>query len=247
MPTFRHGKGTRVLLDQYDLSAYFKDASSSRIVETGETTGFGSQAKTYIIGLSDATVSLSGMFEATDTVGEKGVDPVLTAALAQDAGDYLTHCPGGFAVGRTAQIGLVKETKYEVSAPVGDIVSISVEFQCDGGLDNGAVLAAATTVSTATVTNGTNVDNTVLTSTGAVANLHVTSNANTAATNIKVQHSVDGTTFVDLVSFTAVSASTKATQQVTVASGTTINRYVRAVATTTATGAVTYTVAFARR
>jgi hypothetical protein len=36
-----------------------------RSIETAETTTFGSSAKSYITGLTDATVSLSGKFDAT--------------------------------------------------------------------------------------------------------------------------------------------------------------------------------------
>lgn len=248
MPTFRHGKGSRVILDSNDLSVYFKDASTSRTVDTGETTGFGSQAKTYVVGLSDATISMSGMFEATNTASEVGLDPAITTALASDNTNYLTFVPGSFAAGRTAQLGEVNSTKYEVSAPVGDVVAASVEFQCTGGLENGVVLAAGTTVSTATTTNGTAADNAASTANGGLAYLAVTANANTGSTAFKLQHSADNSTWADLGSaFTSVGASTKSAQKLVVASGTTVNRYVRAVATTANTGAITYTVAFARR
>jgi hypothetical protein len=62
MPTFVHGKGTGVLLDEFDLSTYFNSADMSRTTDTAETTAFGSTSKSYIVGLSDGTLSLSGMF-----------------------------------------------------------------------------------------------------------------------------------------------------------------------------------------
>ena len=69
MPTFRHGKNVKIFVDEFDFSSYFNDVSASTMVETAETSTFGASAKEYIPGLKDGTVSLSGMFEATESVG----------------------------------------------------------------------------------------------------------------------------------------------------------------------------------
>ena len=69
---FIHGKNTGVLVGGGNLSAFFNEASASQDVETAETTTFGSSAKTYIIGLKDGTMSVSGMFDgAEDSVDEQ--------------------------------------------------------------------------------------------------------------------------------------------------------------------------------
>ena len=57
---FVHGKGTTVLLNAYDLSAYLNGADQTITVETAETTCFGSSAKSYVTGLRDGTVSVGG-------------------------------------------------------------------------------------------------------------------------------------------------------------------------------------------
>ena len=245
MPTFRHGKKTAVLLDAYNLSAYLNEASTSSGLETSETTAFGLDSKTYVAALKDATISLSGMFESSTTAG---LDPVMASIVASNTDNVVTILPEGMIDGSRALIAAAQETSYEITAAVADVVTASVEMQVDGGLDSGVALNAGTTVSSATTTNSTSVDNTASTANGGVANLHVTTNSRDGATTFKVQHSSDNSTWVDLVTFASVSSSTISQEQVVVAAGTTVNRYLRAQATTTgASGSVTYTISFARR
>ena len=244
MPTFRHGKSTAILLNGFDMSAYLNQASTSRSVETGETTAFGNSSKTYITGLADSTMSLSGLFEASTSAGS---DPVLSGQVGDATDDIISVLPEGNTVGRRCLIGQGLITSYEVSASVGDVVSISAEFQNDGGADGGIILAAATSVTTAPTTNGTGQDNAASTTNGGCATLHVTANANTGTTTFKVQHSTDNSTWTDLVSFSTVATTVTGAQYAVVAAGTTVNRYLRAQATTANTGNITYTMSFARR
>jgi hypothetical protein len=70
MPTFTHGKSTVFKIDDSggtlrDISNTLTDVSFPRSVDTAETSSFGDSAKTYIVGLSDATISVSGNFDAT--------------------------------------------------------------------------------------------------------------------------------------------------------------------------------------
>lgn len=130
---FHHGKGASVRLDDSvggsltDYSQYFNDASVSRSIETAETTTFGDDDKEYIVGLRDATVSLSGMFDET-------MDGVLEGLLG--AGLF-TWEVGPMGQGTTGDIiysgeGIV--TSYDVSPAVGDVVPMSVEIQCSGAI-----------------------------------------------------------------------------------------------------------------
>lgn len=243
MPTYRHGKNTVVLVDANDLSSFFNEASSTREVETAETTSFGSSAKTYISGLKDGTISVSGMFDGSASA----VDQILTAAIGSATDSITTIAVEGTATGGLCHMAAVQETSYEVTSPVGDVVSTSAEFQADGGVESGRVLTS-TAISTATTTNGTAVDNAAATTNGGVAHLHVTANTRNGTTTVKVQHSADNSTWVDLVTFTTVTASTTTSQRVELAAGTTVNRYLRSQVTTAgASGSVTASIAFARR
>lgn len=237
---FIHGKNTGVLVGGGNLSAFFNEASASQDVETAETTAFGSSAKTYIIGLKDGTMSVSGMFDGA----QGSVDEQIEAVLGAEAASVATIAPEGLAVGKASYSCAARKTSYEVSSPVGDVVSTSLSIQADGGIDRGVLLAAGAAVTTSG--EGAGQDNSASTPNGGVAFLHVTANTRNGASTFKVQHSVDGVTYADLVTFTSVPSSTTSAERVAVTG--TVNRYLRAShAPGGSTGSVTYTMAFARK
>jgi len=235
---FRHGRNTKVLVGGYDLSAYFNEASTSNTVETGETTTFGSSAKTYITGLADGTVSLSGLFDGA----ANAVDPVLAGVLGSDTAVVFTVGTEGLAITRRVQSGESRATSYEISSPVSDVVSASAELQVTGGIAEAVSLCDLASVSA--TGNGTAVDNSASTTNGGVAILHVTANAHDNTSTYKVQHSADNSTWADLATFTTVSATTVTAERVAVTG--TVNRYLRAVRTLAGTGAVTFHINFSR-
>jgi len=239
---FVHGKNTAVLFRASDLTAFFNDSSTSRAIETAETTVYGvaSGAKTYITGLQDATVSTGGLYDGA----ANAVDPVLAGALAVQQVNPLLVSPAGLAFGNRAGIFDVIATSYEVTSPVADVCAISAEFQTTGTTDTAVILATGALSATA---NGTSVDNGAASTTGGTAQVHVTANTRSTTTVLKVQHSSDNTTFVDLATFATVAISGTTSERVAVAPGTSILRYVRAQSTLTAgTGSITPHIAFAR-
>lgn len=237
---FMHGKNTGVLVDGANLTPYFNEASASVDVETAETTTFGNNDKTYIIGLADGTMSVSGMFD-----GDTGaVDETIEAALGAEAPGYTTIAPEGLTLGKASYSCQARKTSYEISSPVGDVVATSLSIQADGGIDRGLLLAAASAVTASG--NGTGQDNGASSANGGVGYLHVTTNTRNGSTTFKVQHSADNITFADLITFTAVSSSTTGSEKIAVTG--TVNQYVRAShAPGGSTGSVTYSMAFARK
>jgi len=239
---FIHGKGTITLCNEFDLSGYFNEASVSHSIETAETTTFGKSAKTYIVGLEDGTLSLGGLFEGS----ANAVDAELTDVLGVDSGMTITVAPSGsLAIGERTMSLNGKLTSYEISAPVGDVVSASSEFQANEGVGMGISLHALT-AETATG-NGTSYDGSASSSAGGFATLHVTANTMNNNTVFKVQHSADNSTWADLATFSTVATTVKTSERVTVASTTTVNRYLRATWTASGTGSVTFHINFARR
>ena len=239
---FIHGKSAQVLHGAYDLTSFLNEATASQEVETAETTVFGNSAKTYIVGLKDGTVSASGMFDGA----ANAVDEVLAGTVGSDTLAPVTVGYEGLALGKRVSLLMAKTTSYEVSSPVGDVVSVSYDAQSDGGIDQGVSLAALASVSA--TTTGSSHDNSASSANGGVAQLHVTANTWSANTTLKVQHSADNSTWADLATFTVVATTVKTSERVIVTSGTTVNRYLRAVATLSAgTGAITYQISFARR
>ena len=137
MPTFSHGKNAVFKLDNSggtltDISNVVNDVTVSRAIETGETTSFGNSSKTYIVGLADATISVSGSFDTT-------VDSHLTTLIdAQIAGTNTSASfeagPQGTASGNVKYTGEALVTSYEVNPTVGDVVTFSLELQVTGAV-----------------------------------------------------------------------------------------------------------------
>jgi hypothetical protein len=135
MPTFTHGKATVFKVDNSggsltDISDVLTDVSFPQTIETAETTSFGSSAKSYIVGLSDATISISGNFDAT-------VDAHLSGVLGQAASLSFEYGPEGSTSPDAKYTGECLMTSYEKSGAVGDVVTFSAEFQVTGVVTRG--------------------------------------------------------------------------------------------------------------
>jgi hypothetical protein len=243
MPTFRHGKNVQVFVDEFDFSSYFNDVSASTTVETAETSTFGSSAKEYISGLKDGTVSLSGMFEATASVG---TDAYFATVLGGTTKEKVIVATEGHANGARAVMLESDATSYEVSGAIADVVQASAEFQSSNGVEHGVILSSGSAVSA--TGNGTGVDNGASSANGGVAFLSVPTNTRNGNITVKVQQSADNSTFTDLVTFTAVTSTQKISYRVEVAAGTSVARYLRVNYTVAgSTGSATPIVAFSRR
>ena len=134
---FVHGKTAVFKLDDSggtlrDLSAYLNDVGFPRNIDTAETTTFGvsGSSKTYIVGLNDATISVSGLFDAT-------ADGYLAGVLGQSATLSFEYGPAGSTGGNIKYSGECIMTSYEVSASVGDAVQATAQFQVTGVITRG--------------------------------------------------------------------------------------------------------------
>lgn len=240
MPTFAHGKNVNVFINEYDFSAYFNDVSATSTVETAETSAFGSSAKTYIVGLQDGTVSLSGMFDGTAT----GTDVVFSTVLGSATKQLVVVAPSGHSNGANAIMLEADDTSYEVSGAVADVVQTSAEFQSSDGVEHGKILSSGSAVTS--TGNGTSVDGGAATTNGGVGFLTVPTNTRNGNITVKIQQSADNSTFTDLITFTVVSSTTKTSQRVEVTGS--VARYLRVNYTVAgSTGSATPVVAFARR
>jgi len=135
MPTFRHGKSTVFKVDNSggtltDISNTLTDVSFPQSVDTAETSAFGTSAKTYVVGLTDATISISGMFDAT-------VDAHLNGILGQAATVSFEYGPEGSTSTNVKYTGEAILTSYEKSGAIGDMVSYSAELQVSGAVTRG--------------------------------------------------------------------------------------------------------------
>jgi hypothetical protein len=238
---FLHGKGTSVIANDVNLSSFLNDASVTYSAETAETTAFGSSSKTYIVGLSDGSISLSGMYEGTATTG---FDAAIFAALAASNEVTTSIFYGTPAAGVQVSMAGGIITSYDISAPVSDVVSASLEIQADGGVTQGDSLSALAAVS-ATVT-GSEVDRGAGASTTAgtcIAQLHVPVNGRDAGTlTAKLTSSTSsGGSYADVTGggFTAIAGGSTGSQRLEVSGA--INRYVKVVYTVASGSSGSYT------
>lgn len=131
MPTFVHGKSTNFTLD--DTSGTVRNISDAltsvdfpNSIDVAETTAFGSTAKSYIVGLEDATISVSGIWDAT-------VDGYITGG-AEPASRSFVYGPAGSTVGNIKYTGEAIVTNYSISNPVGDVVTFTLDLQVTGAV-----------------------------------------------------------------------------------------------------------------
>ena len=254
MPTFVHGKSTDVYLDEFVMTPYFNSADVTLTNETAEVTSFADTSKAYILGLADGTLSMNGMWTA-DTDGS---DEELHANLGSATTPNITIAEAGGTIGNRATIARCDETNYTISNPVADVSTITADFQGTSnagtlgtmtyGVTSGFQLTTGSSIDYNALGALTGVDGTAASTAGGAALLHVPTNSvGGGATTIKVQHdsASDFSSAADLISFTAVGAATK-TSEMVVCSGT-VNRYIRATATTAgSSGSITFMVTFAR-
>ena len=135
MPTFRHGKSTVFKIDDSggtlrDISNSLTDVSFPRSIDTAESSSFGDSAKQYVVGLSDATISVSGNFDAT-------IDGYLAGTVGQAATLSFEYGPEGSTSGYVKFSGECILTSYEVSGAIGDVVTYSAEYQVTGSVTRG--------------------------------------------------------------------------------------------------------------
>ena len=133
MPTFAHGKSTDFALDDTggssrNLSNTLTDVSFPQTIDTAETTAFGSSNKSYIVGLKDTTISVSGIWDATVDGYISGTEPASRSFI---------YGPAGSTGGNVKYTGEAIMTNYAVNNPVGDVVTFSMDLQVTGSVTRG--------------------------------------------------------------------------------------------------------------
>jgi len=223
-----HGKQTIVLLNGVVMTTFLNEASApTASQDTADTSTFSDSAKTYVPGLTDATFSLSGLFDgATDAT-----DQVFQSTIG-DTDDNLVVLYDGDTLNNTGWAMEGNSTSYEITAPVADVVSVSLALQSSTAAERIRVLHPLGAV---TVTGTTSeLDNSAGTTNGGSCFLQVTAASGTTPTlDIDVEHSTtSGSGFTTLGSFTTATAA-KSFERIEFTG--TVNQFVRASFTITGT------------
>ena len=231
---FKHGKQTKILVDQYDYSSYLNNTDMSWEVDTPETTTFGDSDRTYVAGLRNSTMSFAGFWDAT-------IDGYIPDNMGAATANLVSYAPEGLSTGSVVYSVQSRHTSFSVGSPVDGVATISLDVQGTDRLSRGIALHNLT-AETAT-TNATAVDNGSSSAAGGVGYLHVTSNTFATSVDISI-YDASTTTFTSLIDFTQLTTEATASERKTVA-GTILNN-VRAEWTAVGTGACTFVVGFQR-
>lgn len=133
-PTFRHGKTTVIhmatagsTVGAVRLSSGFADSSLARAVDKAEASVYGDSVKRYLVGLQDATFTLSGNFSSTH-------EKVLTRMLGNSTGCYFIYSPESTGTGRRKFKFAGVITNLSIMSPASDKVGIDVEVSVNGNI-----------------------------------------------------------------------------------------------------------------
>jgi len=240
-----HGKDAKIYVNGVDLTTAFNDLTISVEADTAEVSTFGSTAKAYVAGQVDGTVSLGGVWDGAISA----VDDTL-AGIFGTGSVIATIYPNLDTRGNRAYLAATIHGKYEITASISDAVMVSADLQSSGGLRSGWSLhALAATTGNQTPSSSNSVDTGTTSSTGYIANLHVTGKSGTSPTlDIEIWDSADNSSFAVVTG--AVFAQQTAAGAVQLSSTTqTVRRYAAVKRTTggTSTPTFTHAVSFAKR
>lgn len=189
---FRHGKNTEVWLDGLDLSGFLNDAALSADADAADTTTFGSDWKSALVGASGAKYSFKGLYDPA-------LVPSMTAILG-GADSVLTVAPAGAAaVGDLARLISVQSTQYSEASPVGGVVAFSWATMANGTLGWAVVLhPLSAEIADSSGTSATFTGPVGGTAAGAIAHLHVTALSSGDALDVVIEDSANGTDWAEI-------------------------------------------------
>jgi hypothetical protein len=233
---FVHGRQTKVLAAQYDLSAFLSNTDMTWDVDAPETTTYGNDDRTYITGLRGGSMSFAGFWDAVSD----GPDDTIPGDLGSTTVTLVSYAPDGLSTGNVVYSVQSRHTNYSIGSPVDGVCTVNLDTQGTDRLSRGISLHGLT-AETAT-TNANSVDNSASSSDGAIAYLHVTAYTGLTSIDISVYDSTDDAVFVSLIDFTQATDVTSERKTVTG----TVDRYVRAEWTASGAGSCTFTIGFQR-
>ena len=131
---FVHGKDAYFSLDTSgtldNLTTYLTDISFPETVETVDVTTLGDSAKEYIVGLKDATISLSGNWNLT-------WDQLVDGIVGSASSSTFEYGPNANASPKVKYTGEAFVTNYTVTSGIGDAVKFSLDLQVTGAVTRG--------------------------------------------------------------------------------------------------------------
>lgn len=232
-----HGRNTRVYLNAYDLTGFYRKTESELTRETADSTVFNQDDKSYLPGARDASLSLEGLFDgAVD-----GIEEVLLAAFNADP-TLVCICPQGDGLGNVAYGKSCLETNYAIDASKDDIVTLANEMQSLVGRDRLLVQHALGSESASG--QSASIDHAAQSTNGGVGYLQVMDIAGITNLAVVVQDSADNASWATILTFAGVTTD-RGRERVAIAG--TVRRYTRCTWTFTGAGSAQFWVGFGRK
>lgn len=139
MPKY-HGKDSYFALEDSAATTlraigdYCDSIEEDFTVGMADSTTIGQEAKTFLPGLSESTISLSGKWDDTAT---SGPDVVLSGNVGNDTSVGFEFGPSGNGAGKVKYSGECFVSKYNVSAPLEGVVKWTATLQVTGAVTRG--------------------------------------------------------------------------------------------------------------
>ena len=135
---FSHGKGAYFALDTLaagnalsNVSDWTDTTDLNRVIEAGETTTYGDDNKTYIVGLEDHTIALGGKWDPA-------LNTVMVGTGASEVIRDFEFGPAGNSTGDVKFSGDCIVTNFSISVSVDGVVTWSADMQVTGDVAVGA-------------------------------------------------------------------------------------------------------------
>lgn len=233
---FQPSFNSRVLIGSFSFSAYVNDVQFPTSTNMLDVTVLTNTAKTFIPGQVTSTASLKGFLDP-DTTSLGQYDQLNTFSSSP-----LAYGPSGFAFG--SELFMVTALKTLAGTHAGAAGAVEFDLACQTGLhtDFGRSLHDLT----AETADGSSAayDGGAASTTGGVAQLHVSAFSGLTSNVVIVEDSATGSSgWATIATFSTVTALTS--ERVTIAG--TIRRYTRCSYDVTGSGSTTFQVGIARR
>lgn len=226
----------------YSLAEALPSFSVQAEIEELDATVLANNFRSYEPGFKSGSLDASGIFDFDSATLDK-IHNVLGEAFENNTDLIVTTSTTTVANGVDAIMLSACETAYDVNAPLGQLIMSEATMRAKEGINFGKwFIAEAVAASTET---SASIDNGAATANGGVLHVQLY-NDDASDVDTKIQHSTDDSNWVDLVAVNNLSA-THTAGSATVAAGTTVARYLRAVSVITGGDTLFLGVAFARR
>lgn len=116
------------------LSTWINSTDFNPEQDVHDDTTYGQTGHTYRGGLTNGTITISGLWDKTVSTGP---DVTLTGLLAKKTPVDFEFGPEGATSGDVKKSGMCVLQSYSTSAPVADLVTFTATFQISGAVTSG--------------------------------------------------------------------------------------------------------------